>query len=292
MTRTWFVERAEFTGSMVSTWEQSFGLSGHEGAWTVHDRRDTRRYEGREGFVGNLKEEFESLDQVVHYLRNWAPNDWVLRRFVDHDDPTLLVVRHLLTVAATGRSATDVFVEAVLGTDQLLADTCGRKLIRAAMEGGKEDALTPVAHGVLLREDDLPTHPDEAPAGCGVALLASVVSPARGAALTAGAAMTRAERAQWHTLATDQLWASGDLERSLDTTWTIHAVRHGDGRVAYLAEVGAGDSLVAPSRAYAGAGQTLEEAQQHLRARGFLDREDFRARYQPRARTRKRSPRV
>lgn len=286
----WFIERAEYTASMVSTWEQSFALSGDEGSWTLHDRRDDRRYEGRAGFVSNLEEEFESLDEVVRYLRTTATEDWFLRRFVDHGDPTLIELRQLLTLAATDRSATDLFVDAVLGTDRLLADTCGRKLIRAAMEDGEEKALTPAAHGVLLREDDLPTHPDEAPEGCGVALLASMVSPARGAALSAGAAMTRAERAQWRALAAEHLWST-DLERDTDTTWTVYAVRHRDGRVAYLGEVSAGDALAAPSRAYAGAGQTVEEAQQYLRVRGFIDRADFRARYQPRPRNRKRSPR-
>jgi len=39
--RIWIVEEEEFTGSMVSTWDQSWGLSRNErsGRWVRSDRR-------------------------------------------------------------------------------------------------------------------------------------------------------------------------------------------------------------------------------------------------------------
>lgn len=166
MKRTWFIDEVEFTGSMVSTWKQWFGVSGKAGAWTLHDRRDDRPYEGRRrGFVSNQQEVFWSLEEMASHLLETVSAGWLLANFDDQNEPSLVELRHWIILAGTDRSRQDLFVEAVLLPDEGLADACGRGLIRAAHEDGDESGLRLVADGVLLRDEDVPTHVEEAPEG-------------------------------------------------------------------------------------------------------------------------------
>ena len=70
MKRVWLQDDEELTGSMLATWSQSYGLSRDErtGRWLFSDRRDDRRYEGRDGSVNTEVTAFASTAELAEYL--------------------------------------------------------------------------------------------------------------------------------------------------------------------------------------------------------------------------------
>jgi hypothetical protein len=161
-----------------------------------------------------------------------------------------------------------------------LANAAGSRLVSAAFKEGETAQLRPADEGVLLHKDQIPASPDDAPYGSGLdlGLLQSVVKPKRFTALAQGARLTEKELARWRDLAAEALLSSWELDWDSYEMWDVQAVRHTDGRVAYLAEIGGGYSFSEPHRSYVGAGATLEAAKAHLQSMGFTDVEDYRAR--------------
>jgi len=183
------------------------------------------------------------------------------------------------TVDGTSTLA-DQFVDAVLSGATKRANDLGSRLVSAAFEEGDLGTLQSVGEGVLLREEQIPASPDDAPydSGLGLDLLQSVVKPKRFTALMKGADMTEKELDLWRDLAAETLLCSSELDWDSYQMWCIRAVRHTDGRIAYLAETGGGYSFSEPYCSYEGAGTTLEAAQAHLQLLGFTDVEDYRSR--------------
>ncbi len=67
MKRVWIAE-GEVTGSMVSTWNQSWGLSRNErtGRWILYDRRES--WEEGEHHLNTWKEYFDSTDLLAEHM--------------------------------------------------------------------------------------------------------------------------------------------------------------------------------------------------------------------------------
>jgi hypothetical protein len=68
--RVWLGEDFEVTGSMVSTWRQSWAVSRNErtGRWTVYDRRDDRPFEGRDGGSWIQSQRFATAEEALPML--------------------------------------------------------------------------------------------------------------------------------------------------------------------------------------------------------------------------------
>jgi hypothetical protein len=70
MRRVWLCDDLEVTGSMVSMWRQSWGVSRDErtGTWTVYEGRDDRRYSDWDARSEIESTRCASVDDVVPML--------------------------------------------------------------------------------------------------------------------------------------------------------------------------------------------------------------------------------
>ena len=107
MRRIWVVDDFEFTGSMVSTWMQAYGLSRDErsGRWTFYDRRDDRPFEGRDGGSETLEQSFPDTASLLEYLVGEGDftESEVLAWTTIHDTPALRELGALLRARIAAR---------------------------------------------------------------------------------------------------------------------------------------------------------------------------------------------
>ena len=70
MKRVWLEEDIDVTGSMVSSWEQSWGVSRDERTrkWVLYDRRDGRSIDPGEGVVSLMTETHDTPHAVARAL--------------------------------------------------------------------------------------------------------------------------------------------------------------------------------------------------------------------------------
>lgn len=110
MKRIWFVSGYEVTGSMVSTWDQSWGLSRDERScrWILYDRRDDRNYETRaERSVGVWTYPFAKTWHLLDFLTSDGDGprftlSELIKCIEDYDEPAM---KELLVEARARREA-------------------------------------------------------------------------------------------------------------------------------------------------------------------------------------------
>lgn len=184
----------------------------------------------------------------------------------------------------TEHAVCDAFVEAVHAGDHASASNAGKVLVSKSFEG-EFSVLDEVESGVLLTEALIPQDPDSVYDSAGVALLDGLVSAERLAALSEGDAFSAAEHDLWQRRAAEHILGSiGDLDLwDTYSMWTIYRVLHTDGREAHLADVGGGYSFDGAWREYRGGATTLDEALALLQVEGYINVDDFRARFSKRS---------
>ena len=179
----------------------------------------------------------------------------------------------------------NAFVEAVHADNYALAgDAC------AALASERLVGTFSVIEGVVLTEENIPTHPDNVPydvgevfgGESGIELLEGRVLPERLAVLMEGDdVMSLDELFLWRTAVAEKLFTDwADLDWDTYTMWAVRIVRHADGREAYLADVGGGYSFSGSTNHCLGYAQTLDQALALLKTQGYVDIEDFRERSQ------------
>lgn len=171
----------------------------------------------------------------------------------------------------------NAFVEAVHADNYALAGEA-----RAALASERFVGTFSVIEGVVLTEENIPTHPDNVPYGVdyGIELLEGRVLPERLAVLMEDDdAMSLDELFLWRTAVAEKCFTDwADLDWDTYTMWAVRIVRHADGREAYLADVGGGYSFSGSTNYCLGYAQTLDKALALLKTQGYIDIEDFRER--------------
>ena len=168
----------------------------------------------------------------------------------------------------------NAFVEAVHADNYALAgDAC------AALASERLVGTFSVIEGVVLTEENIPTHPDNVPYGVdyGIELLEGRVLPERLAVLMEGDdVMSLDELFLWRTAVAEKCFTDwADLDWDTYTMWAVRIVRHSDGREAYLADVGGGYSFSGSTNHCLGYAQTFDQALALLKTQGYIDIEDF-----------------
>ena len=177
----------------------------------------------------------------------------------------------------------NAFVEAVHADNYALAgDAC------AALASERLVGTFSVIEGVVLTEENIPTHPDNVPydvgevfgGESGIELLEGRVLPERLAVLMEGDdVMSLDELFLWRTAVAEKCFTDwADLDWDTYTMWAVRIVRHADGREAYLADVGGGYSFSGSTNYCLGYTQTFDQALALLKTQGYIDIEDFRER--------------
>lgn len=92
--RVWLEEDIDVTGSMVSSWEQSWGVSRDERTrkWVLYDRRDSRSIDPGEGVVSQMTETYHTPHALAEALidgeAGYKPKA-LLELVTRHDHPAM-----------------------------------------------------------------------------------------------------------------------------------------------------------------------------------------------------------
>ncbi|MGI8422818.1 MAG: hypothetical protein ACR2NO_01650 [Chloroflexota bacterium] len=180
-------------------------------------------------------------------------------------------------------SVIDAFVDAVHADNPYGANIAGARLLEQASQGWEQ-----VASGTtLLRLDKVPM-PEVSPwAGLGHVgkeELEPFVTAERYEQLLAdenqGESLTPEEVQIWRKLESEEI-LNDNPDFDAYPAWSVRRVTHSDGRVAFLAQIGGGDSYSEPWNECVCGAKSEEDALAGLREVGFISVEDFRARWKP-----------
>lgn len=92
--RIWLEEDIDITGSMASSWLQSWGVSRDERSktWVLYDRRDSRSIDPGEGVASLMTEKYDTPDALAEALINGEAAydaEHVARLVDEHDHPAM-----------------------------------------------------------------------------------------------------------------------------------------------------------------------------------------------------------